>query len=124
MHIEHINISAPQELLLVEKEFFCEVFKLKVGFRPSFSRDGYWLYHEDNPIIHLTESNEHFQSDKQGYLDHVALQMSGLHDLLRRLNSLSVNYESASVPEIGMTQIFFSSPAGIGLEANFINESL
>ncbi len=124
MHIEHINISAPADLLAQEKDFFCRVFHLVEGFRPKFTRCGYWLYHQDKALIHLTQSNEHFRSDKPTYLDHIAFQFVGLARLINTLTELSINYSTDHLPEIGMTQVFFKSPSGIGIEANFLNERL
>ena len=124
MFIEHINISAPEALLLREKQFFCRVFGLEEGFRPKFSRQGYWLYSGDKALVHLTVSDKHQASTPQDCLDHIAFQMKGLPKLLQTLSELQLGYETDSLPEIGMTQIFFSSPAGVGLEANFIDEAL
>ncbi|WP_448552925.1 hypothetical protein [Thalassotalea montiporae] len=128
MHIDHINISAPKAVLDIEKDFFCEVFQLTVGDRPKFSRNGYWLYaaQTDNKdscaLVHLTESDEHSASPVKHYFDHVAFQLTGLARLLAKLDELGIIYRTDSLPDIGMTQVFFHSPAGIGLEANFLNE--
>lgn len=124
MFIEHFNISAPKALLAQEKAFFCQVFELEVGFRPSFSRAGFWLYANDKALVHLTESDQHRASSKEDCLDHIAFQMTGLTRLLQTLKALNVDYQTDCLAEIGMTQVFFTSPAGVGLEANFINESL
>ncbi len=124
MHIDHINISAPTELLEKVKVFYCDVFGLQEGFRPNFKRNGFWLYADNNPIIHLTESNEHFGNDRQGFLDHIAFQFTGLAAVLEKLNLLGVEYSIDHLSEIGMTQIFFNDPAGIGIEANFLAEKL
>ena len=64
MHIEHINISAPRELIEEEKKFFCDIFDVKEGFRPKFSRNGYWLYSGGNALIHLTENDDHHALDQ------------------------------------------------------------
>ncbi len=39
-----------------------------------------------------------------------------------KLKKLNTEFESDHLPEIGMTQLFFRDPAGIRLEANFLNE--
>lgn len=123
MHIEHINISAPGDLLEELKDFYCALFGLVEGFRPTFTRKGFWLYAGENPLVHLTESNEHFQNEEQGFLDHVTFQTTGLKEMIHKLDSLGVSYKTDHLPEIGMTQLFFQDPAGIGLEANFLNET-
>ena len=124
MHIEHINISAPIELLEKLKLFYCELFDLSVGFRPSSRINGFWLYSGSNPIIHLAESSEHYQNEKQSYLDHIAFQRKGLKELLFKLQSMQVSYTLDSLSEIGMTQVFFKDPSGLGLEVNFLNEKI
>lgn len=123
MHIEHINISAPIELLERLKSFYCELFGLNVGFRPAFRRNGFWLYFGENPIIHLTESGDHFHNEKKGYLDHIAFQSKGLKQLLTKLQTMKISYTVDSLKEVGMTQVFFNDPSGLGLEVNFLNES-
>lgn len=124
MIIEHINISAPKDLLDREKAFFCSVFDLKVGFRPAFSRNGYWLYSGQQALVHLTESDKHFPSEKPGFLDHIAFQLTGLSALLTKLTEQDIPFHTDSLPEVGMTQVFFTSPTGVGLEANFLNEGV
>lgn len=124
MHIEHINISAPMELLIKIKEFYCNIFEIEAGFRPNFSSNGYWLYFDGKAVIHLTHSNEHHQNEKQGYFDHVAFQMKGLKMMIDRLKMLGISYTTDHLPEIGMTQIFFKDPSGTGVEVNFLNETL
>lgn len=124
MIIEHINISAPKQLLEQEKDFFCQLFNLSVGFRPQFSRNGYWLYSNEQALVHLTESNLHQPNQSQGCLDHIAFQLTGLNQLLDKLAERNIEYTTDSLPEIGMTQVFFTSPSGVGLEANFLQEKL
>lgn len=124
MHIEHINISAPLELLEKVKKFYCEVFDLKEGFRPTFRRNGFWLYSGGNAILHLTESYEHSSSEGKTYLDHVAFQTTGLKTLIEKLTLLNVEHRCDSFAEIGMTQVFFKDPAGLKIEVNFLNEAL
>lgn len=124
MHIEHINISAPRELLQQVKEFYCNIFNLTEGFRPAFSRNGFWLYADRQAIIHLTESNQHYCHKTPCYLDHIAFQFQGLQQFIQKLRAMDVEFTADSLLDIGMTQIFFKDPAGMGLEANFVNESL
>lgn len=120
MHIDHINISAPMNLLEKVKDFYCCVLDLEEGFRPRFSQRGFWLYAKDKPIVHLTENLEHHSCDGQGYLDHVAFQASSLNAVIENLESLGIEYRSTHIPEIRMTQLFFKDPAGTGIEVNFL----
>jgi len=124
MHIDHFNISAPAKLLIEEKKFLCEVFDLIEGERPKLSKNGCWLYSKDKALIHLIESNDHYRNEKQGYLDHVAFQLSGLNKLINTLKILSTEYSIKYSVERDMTQVFFKTPSGIGLEAIFLKENM
>ena len=124
MHIDHINISAPMDLLIEIKNFYCQLFKLSEGFRPDFSDKGFWLYAEDKPIVHLSESNSHHPVARKGYLDHIAFQATGLNEMVNRLELLKLQHRVAYIPEINLSQIFLNDPAGTGLEVNFPNEKL
>ncbi len=124
MKIHHINISAPSELLELEKQFFCKVLGLQIGFRPTFSRNGYWLYADDQAIVHLTESDIHFKNERQGFVDHVAFQSTGLKELTQTLEDMGIEYSTDYLPEIDLSQLFFKSPSNTGVEVNFINEKL
>jgi catechol 2,3-dioxygenase-like lactoylglutathione lyase family enzyme len=122
VHIDHINIRAPRELLTRVREFYCAVLGLEEGFRPAFSSEGHWLYADDKPIVHLSLGAETAQAGARTCLDHVAFQAAGLDDFRARLDALGVKYRSSYISEIHMSQLFFSDPAGTGLEVNFPRE--
>lgn len=124
MHIAHINIRASRELLDSEKSFFCKVFRLTEGFRPDFQRHGYWLYSGEHALIHLTECDIPRSTNNTGHLDHIAFAMSGLDEFITALESLAVIYSLNKIPDLSITQVFFKSPSGIGLEANFSDDNL
>ncbi|BDX05154.1 hypothetical protein [Planctobacterium marinum] len=123
MQFDHINISAPAALLKQERDFLCEVFAVKEGFRPDFSRSGYWLYHGENAFFHLMESELHNKPEQPAHLDHVALRMQGLGDFLQKLKSLEIDYKIMTQKALSITQVFFYTPSAIRLEVVF-HESL
>lgn len=123
MHIDHINIAAPEELLERVRNFYCAVLDLTEGFRPEFSQKGFWLYAADRPIVHLSESGRHQRGEHRGHLDHVAFQTAGLEAMIERLRVNNIEFRSSYIPEFNMTQLFFTDPAGTGLEVNFPGES-
>ena len=124
MHIDHINIKAPHDMLSKLKAFYCDLFDLNVGFRPVFNSNsqGFWLYYNSNALIHLTESLSECSSNKDNHLDHIAFQITGLSDFILILKRMGIDYTVDNLLKIGMTQLFFSDPVGNGLEANFVNE--
>ena len=124
MKFDHINISAPADVLAKEKDYLCEVFDLTLGERPNFKKHGYWLYAKDQAVIHLTESDKHVPNTKNAYIDHIAFQLTGVADFVKKLQAQNIQFDVTYLSDVNCTQVFFNSPAGIGLEANFKNESL
>ena len=119
MIFDHINIDVPQALLATTKAFYEDIFDLTEGFRPQLSRNGYWMYFEDKPILHLFERDEAITGQHQSYLDHVAFQLSNIDDFKARLAKYKINYRTLVNDEIKITQLFFRDPAGAKLECIF-----
>lgn len=124
MKIDHINISAPKDVLDKDKDFLCEIFPLTEGFRPNLSHHGYWLYWSDDALFHLSESDNHHANETPGYLDHVAFQLEGLNAFVGTLNRLNVDYDIKQQSQIAITQVFLSLPSGLKIEVTFKNEAL
>ena len=122
MHIDHINIAAPFDLLEKVRDFYCAVLDLEDGFRPGFSDRGFWLYSDEKPLVHLSERSGRREGHQPGYLDHVAFRSRGLDVMKDRLARQGIKYRSGFIPEFNMTQLFFRDPAGTGLEVNFPDE--
>ena len=124
MQLDHINISAPPDLLVEVRDFYCNLLGLAEGFRPMFSRKGFWLYSEGKPIIHLVESIDHHRNEKQGYFDHFALRATGLTKLIAKLDAAGIGYKMSYLAETDLSQVFCKDPAGTGVEINFPGESV
>jgi len=124
MKLHHINIKAPWDLLEKEKAFFCQILKLAEGERPNFPARGFWLYAENIPIVHLSESNSHGKTSKQGYFDHVAFQSTDHKALIKELEANDIHYSAVYLADINMTQVFFRSPTDTRVEVNFENEAI
>ncbi|HEX8772338.1 MAG TPA: VOC family protein [Pyrinomonadaceae bacterium] len=126
--LNHFNITAPSELLEKVRDFYVEVLGLTVGERPDFRRRGFWLYAEEKPIVHLTVCDgDDARADGQAgqsFLDHVAFSCKGLSALIERLKRLRIPYEVSEVGSLGQVQVFVRDPARVGVELNFVNESL
>lgn len=119
MHIEHINITGPWELLEAVKTFYVEALGLHEGFRPPVSSRGYWLYSDDVPVVHLNEQEGRSAPPPANYFDHVAFACSDLEAVIARLEHCNVEHRVHHYPEVNFTQIFLRDPAGTGIELNF-----
>ena len=124
MKLHHINIKAPRILLEQERTFFCEILGLREGNRPKFSSKGYWLYAGDMAIVHLTESESRSRNEKQGFFDHIAFQATNLNGFIQTLEDRDIEYTTAYLPEIEMTQVFINAPSNTRVEVNFENERI
>lgn len=122
MQFEHINISAPQGLLEQVKDFYLILFELELGFRPNFSDQGYWLYYQEQPIIHLSQHDSRQGHDHPGFLDHIAFRLDDIERFTQKLSQLNIPYKMKPVPQLNMQQVFLHDPTGIKLEINFVNE--
>jgi catechol 2,3-dioxygenase-like lactoylglutathione lyase family enzyme len=125
--INHFNITAPAELLEKVRDFYVEVLGLKVGERPGFRRQGFWLYAGEEPIIHLTvDDREESSADVEsthGFLDHIAFTCRGLPGLIERLKRSDIPYRMSEVASLGQVQVFVHDPASVRVELNFVDES-
>jgi glyoxylase I family protein len=119
--INHFNLRAPQPLLNQLKDFYVNVVGMKVGWRPPFTFPGYWLYLENDAVLHLVEtpSGSPEPSKTAGTFDHVAFSCSGLKEFEARLRDIGVVYKKASVSGTAQQQLFVRDPSGNGVEFNF-----
>lgn len=122
--LDHYNIRVPTVFLETLCRFYTDALDLCVGPRPPFRSSGYWLYAGDQPLLHLTgfesQNTDTIKMESTGWFSHVAFSCEDLTATTVRLGKLGIEYEMDTVPELGQTQLFFTDPAGIGVELNFI----
>ena len=123
-YLDHFNIRAPKEQLNTVQDFYIDILGFKVGFRPKLGGIGDWLYAGSNALIHLSEDESRTLRKKEDSLDHIAMRCVGLNEFAKKLNENSIQYRSAYIPEIDLTQLFFKDPVGITIELNFKGEKL
>ena len=118
----HLNIRCTKSDLPKIEKFYAEVAGLKAGYRPDFKNEGLWLYHGDEPIIHVgARVPEGFLAEKHnGSVDHMAFRMKGASEFRDHVRKLGIKFEEQNVPEAGY-QIFLRDPVGTVLEFNFPN---
>ena len=119
--INHYNLRAPRDVMHVLKDFYCDIVGLKVGPRPGFSSDGFWLYIDDNDILHLSE----YKGDKApltniiSTFDHVSFTCTDMPAMEAHLMAHNISYKIRDLPIIKVKQINFKDPVGNGIELNF-----
>jgi catechol 2,3-dioxygenase-like lactoylglutathione lyase family enzyme len=124
--LDHFNITAPADLIERVRDFYVEVIGLSVGGRPDFMSSGFWLYAGAEPLVHLTRSDgdDARTPAARSTFDHVAFSCEGLREFVERLERAGVEYKSDEAASLNQTQLFLRDPAGVGLELNFVGESL
>lgn len=116
VRLDHYNL-APEDMDETVR-FYENVVGLKVGFRPDFGVDGYWLYAGDQAVLHLLPEEKR-STGPTGRLDHVAFWATDLASCINRLVSAKVEYLLRTVEVAGMHQIFFTDPDGVTVEIGF-----
>lgn len=120
--IDHVNLSAPAELLERVRRFYVEIIGLHEGPRPTFRSGsrGYWLYAGAEPIMHLTSrGGGEAAAQDTGWLDHIAFACSNLPAMRAKLDAAGVSYRIDVVDMPPQVQLFLTDPAGVGVELNF-----
>ena len=123
MHIDHTTLRT--RYLEETKTFLLKVFELTEGPRPAriaSGIQGYWLYHNNAPIIHLIQSAHFYKSGpdhSSEAIDHTAFFMEDYEAFHQKLLDLKIPYSTMELPEIGEQRIFIHTPTGILLETVF-----
>ncbi|WP_269501185.1 VOC family protein [Burkholderia sp. IMCC1007] len=119
--LDHYNLRADRATLDTLRDFYVNVVGLEPGYRPPFQSDGYWLYAGAQAILHLSEARpgEVRPAHAVNTFDHMAFSCANTAEMERRLADAQVRYSRTYVPLTRQLQIFFSDPAGNGVELNF-----
>ena len=106
------------------RRFFEDVAGLDAGPRPPFRVDGFWLYLNGRPAIHVTQSTLATRDGLRNGLiapriDHIALRVEDAGEwraLLERLQRNETAYQVAVVPVSNEVQVFVSIAPGVNVE--------
>jgi len=117
----HYNLRAERLMMEQLKVFYRDVVGLQIGERPQLTSFGYWLYAGNKDVLHLSEakSEEKRKENVATTFDHVAFTATDYDATIARLEKLTIKYRVREINDAGQKQIFFSDPAGNGIELNF-----
>jgi catechol 2,3-dioxygenase-like lactoylglutathione lyase family enzyme len=122
MQLDHATIVTAN--LDSARRFFVDVAGLTQGARPPFSVDGYWLYANGRPLIHLIDATVPAVTGRTApRIDHIAFRLESAAEwraLLGRLHAHGVDYQTAHVPQMGpqeaQAQLFVALAPGVVVE--------
>ena len=85
----HINIRCSVSDLPHLEKFYGQALGLENGYRPDFGFPGAWLYHGQEPIIHLAaryaDGSIVKNKEHNGSVDHIAFKCTGSDEMRERL---------------------------------------
>ena len=118
MHLDHANIVTPDLDRTVR--FFTQILGLTLGPRPGFGVPGAWLYHQDRPLIHLTQATAGLPAARVApRIDHIALRIddpSQWAAIITRLRSHGIAYQISESDELLDRQLWVSLAPGLTIE--------
>jgi len=119
--INHYNLRSESKMMEILKNFYIEVVGLKMGTRPHFKSNGFWLNAGKKDVLHLSETkkNDINPVNIKSTFDHMAFTAEGKEKYIKILKERKIEFYLRKVPEIGTEQIFFKDPAGNGIELIF-----
>lgn len=117
----HYNLRASRAMMEQLKVFYRDVVGLQIGERPQLKSFGYWLYAGSKDVLHLSEAKpeEKRKENVATTFDHVAFTATDYDPTIARLEKLAIKFSVHEIADTGQKQIFFSDPAGNGIELNF-----
>jgi len=115
--LDHVTIRTHD--LGGTRAFFEQVLDLKPGYRPDFPFPGYWLYADDEPIVHLIPGAGRPVDRRGETIDHVGFRLTGYDGRRHKLDALGIAYSTMDLPELGERRLFVQTPTGILLELVF-----
>jgi catechol 2,3-dioxygenase-like lactoylglutathione lyase family enzyme len=116
VRLDHFNLAPRDSKATVR--FYEDVIGLKVGARPDFGIDGFWLYAGSQPVLHLLD-NPKRPDGPTGRIDHVAFYATDLKGYLERIRNAGYPYLLQTVEVADMHQLFVTDPDGVTVEIGF-----
>jgi catechol 2,3-dioxygenase-like lactoylglutathione lyase family enzyme len=115
MQFDHVNIHARDQDAM--RDFLVALLGVRVGWRPSFSFPGYWLYLGEQPVIHLQDQLRSTAESGAGWVDHLAFATDAPPAVLReQLRAMGAVFAETRLPDTEIAQFFVQGPEGIKVE--------
>jgi catechol 2,3-dioxygenase-like lactoylglutathione lyase family enzyme len=121
MKLDHVTIVTPDCEPI--RRFLVDIALMQVGPRPPFGVDGYWLYLDGAPAVHLIGNRSVLALPAGGRaatrIDHLALRVQGEAEwqaLLARLHEHAIPFAEADVPLSRERQLFVQLAPGVVVE--------
>ena len=127
--IDHVLVLSDD--IDAARDFYCAALGLEPGARPPLPFAGHWLYAGGAARLHIAERAEYrAHAGRLGLraptgdgdaIDHVAFVASDYAEAASRLARAGIAAVRNAVPGVGLRQLFFSAPDGVGIEVNVVD---
>ena len=130
--LEHVLVLSDD--IETAREFYESAVGLRTGDRPPLQFDGYWLYAESVPCLHIADRASYRAhaatlgldvseaaagvGGSGSPIDHIAFSASDYAAVTGRLAAAGIEPVRNDVPGGGPRQLFFSDPDGLRVEIN------
>lgn len=135
--LDHYTIRTTD--LDASRKFYTEVMGFTVGHRPPFKFPGLWIYNGGSfpdtygvvHIIHVDPNDKEalnaYMGDRYdvsmmqgtGTVDHMAFRATGFQETKTKLRGMNIPFREATVPALGLHQVFLEDPSDVTIELNF-----
>lgn len=125
-HMQHYMVLSRD--LEKTRAFYCDVLGLRVGPRPPFEFDGFWIYTGDVAAVHVAGQTSYEDAGRvkepasarngSGSVDHIAFAADNYDELVASFEKHGVKYRATRVPDSDLRQLFVFDPDGIQIEIN------
>jgi catechol 2,3-dioxygenase-like lactoylglutathione lyase family enzyme len=126
-NLHHVNIETAK--FEETRAFYEDLLGLTVGRRATFPTTGYWMYLRDEPILHLLKLPEssgpapHRENHRVNRVDHWGVMVSGLDEMIAKLDARGWKYTRGGVRDDRMLRLFVEDPNGVIVELSFLMEA-
>jgi catechol 2,3-dioxygenase-like lactoylglutathione lyase family enzyme len=117
--LNHFTIRCLPDQLPALLDFYARLLQLTPGARPVMPFDGYWLYAEGQPLVHLAAFAEERPASNTGPLDHISFRAHGIQQTRDFLAQQGIEFQEAPVEGWPLHQIFLRDPQGLKVELTF-----
>ena len=117
--IESLNhIARVTQDLEASTVFYRDVLGFRSIWRPNFGFDGAWLFNYGVQIhLIVATGNRAIDAPETSIRgNHIAFHVSNTDAVEELLKQHGINYKTSTVPDVGVTQLFFQDPEGYHIE--------
>ena len=115
-----LRVRNPEKM----KQFLTQLLGLKEGDRPDFSFEGYWLYSQGKPIVHIFGTSASFRSEtvldvmehSQAIVDHICFSSDDYKATMQTIQKYEYKHSDNIVPNSTIRQIFVMGPENLFIE--------